>query len=401
MSTPPGGSLRTLRRANQEHLLSLLLGQGPLHRAELARLAGVSRTTVSTIAGELIGLGLVAETPAGAGSGLDGRAREVLSVVPGAGVAAGLDFTLETVYGHLTDLAGRPLAGAGVTVPASAHWRERLEAGLALLDDLLAGAGAGRDGLIGVAVGVPGPISLATGQVGPSLPGQAWAGINVAREVRSLLDVPLFVENNTRLEAVAEVTHGAGRGGPGDVFYFGLSSGIGTGLFFGGDLYRGDTGGAGELGHVSIDIDGPACPCGNRGCLVQYAGLPAVLAALRPRFGAGVTIGAILTAAAEGDRACAGVIGDVGTLTGRVLANVCNLLNPGLVIVGGELSRAGEVLLGPMRTALRRYGMALTRDVRVVAAELDLGARAGALGGAVLVLRETPGLAAALLERRS
>lgn len=396
MTSQPGGSLRTLRRSNQELLLSLLLSHGPVHRAELARLAGVSRTTVSTIVGELVGRGLVTEAAAPAGLALDGRAGELLSVNPAAGAAAGLDFTLRTVYGHLTDLAGLPLASAGLDVDPEASWEARLEAGIELLRGLLAQVGLGERDLIGVGLGVPGPISLATGQVGPSLPGQAWAGVRVAEEVGRRIDAPLFVENNTRLEAVAEVMYGAGRG-VGDVFYFGLSSGIGTGMFFDGVLHRGAAGGAGELGHFSVNIDGPACPCGNRGCLVQYAALPAVVAALRPRFGHEVTVEEILAATAEGDHACVGVLTDVGQLVGRVLANICNLLNPERIVVGGELSRAGEVLLGPMRTALRRYAMALTRDVEVVAAQLDLGARAGALGGAALVLRETPGIAAALL----
>lgn len=394
MTTELGGSLRTLRRSNQERLLSLLLERAPLHRAELARRAGLSRTTVSTIVTELLERGLVVETKAP--DSRDGRAKEFLAVNPAAGVAAGLDFTLNRVWGHLTDLSGKPIASHGTTVASESNWSHRLDVSMELLDRLLGEAGLDRDDLIGIGVGVPGPIELATGVVGESLPGQAWAGVNVAGEFEARLSAPVFVENNTRLEAVAEIKSGAGRGAR-DVFFFGLSSGIGTGLFLDGKLYRGATGGAGEFGHVSVDINGPACPCGNRGCLVQYAAVPAVLTALRPRLGDDVTIDDVLTAAAEGDRACGGVIADVGQTVGQVLANICNLLNPERIIVAGELSRAGDLLLDPMRQALHRHALSLAREVDVVAADLSLGARAGAIGGAALVLAETPRLAGALL----
>ncbi|WP_424215802.1 ROK family protein (plasmid) [Streptomyces sp. BI20] len=396
MTVTKGGSLRTLRRTNQETLLTLLLHHGPTHRAALARLAGVSRTTVSTIVGELVDAGLLLEAAPESDRQVDGRARELLHVNPVAGVAAGLDFTLTEVSGRLTDLSGRPLGTAATTVAPDANRDERLDAGLALLDGLLGTADVPRDRLMGLGVGVPGQVIRGTGRVGPSLPGQPWAGVDVTAEVRRRLDVPLFVENNTRLEGVAEAMYGAGRGAR-HLFYFGLSSGIGSGIFLDGALYRGAVGGAGELGHFSVDPDGPACPCGNRGCLVQQASVPAVLEALRPALGPAVTIEEVLAAAAAGDRACVGVLGDVGHVVGRLLANVCNLLNPDRIVVGGELAQAGEVLLHPMRSALRRYAMPLTREVELRAAELDLGARAGSAGAAALVLREIPDIAGSLL----
>lgn len=395
MTTESGGSLQTLRRSNEERLLSLLLRQSSLHRAELARLAGLSRTTVSTIINDLQARGLVIETSA-PDTAYDGRAREFLAVNPNAGAAGGLDFTLTGVWGHLTNLAGSPIASDGVIVGADSAWSDRLKAGITLLDRLLGQAGRQRTDLIGLGVGVPGPIDLVTGVVGASLPGQAWAGVKVAEEFAAHLPVQVLVENNTRLEAVAEIMSGAGRGAR-DVFYFGLSSGIGTGLFLDGKLYRGFSGGAGEFGHVSINIDGPVCPCGNRGCLTQYAAIPAVLDQLRHRFDGPVTVEDVIAAVHSADRACVGVMEDTGQIVGRALANICNLLNPERIVVGGELAKAGEVLLEPIRAGIRRFALPLVHDVEVVAAQLDLGARAGAIGAATLVLAETPQLAAALL----
>lgn len=399
MTAKDTGSLRALRRTNSERLLSALMEHRTLHRAELARICGVSRTTVSTIVGELIIGGVVIESAddVAADSGADGRARGFLQANPAAGAAAGLDFTLERIWGHVTDLAGTTLASDGLTIARDTPWQERLTAGLGLLDQLLASAGQDREALFGIAIGVPGPIDRQTGVVGPSLPGQAWAGVNVSGEFGKHLAVPVLVENNTRLEAVAEFTWGAGRGAR-DVLYLGLSTGIGSGLLVDGQLHHGGArGGGGEVGHISADTSGPACPCGNRGCLIQHASVPAVLAALRPVLGEEAGIEDVLVAAKNEQADTLRVLREAGEVVGRVLANICNLLNPERIIIGGELARAGDVLLEPIRATLRRSAMALTRDADVVAAELDLGARAGASGAAALVLRQTDQLVGALL----
>jgi predicted NBD/HSP70 family sugar kinase len=130
---------------------------------------------------------------------------------------------------------------------------------------------------------------------------------------------------------------------------------------------------------------------------VQYASLQAVLTALAPVLGEDAGLDELLAAAADGQPETLQVLRAAGELTGRVLANICNLLNPERIIVGGELARAGDLILEPIRATLRRTAMSLTRDVDVVAAELDLGARAGASGAAALVLRQTDQLVAALL----
>ncbi|GAA3097623.1 ROK family transcriptional regulator [Kribbella aluminosa] len=385
-------------------MLSALMEHGALHRAELARICGVSRTTVSTITADLILGGVVIEVigdqveRAGIdASEVDGRARGFLRANPAAGAAAGLDFTLERVWCHVTDLSGATLASEGVRAAPDTPWQERLTAGLTLLDELLAQAGLERANLVGVAIGVPGPLDLQTGVVGPSLPGQVWAGVNVAAEFGRRLTVPVLVENNTRLEAVAEFTWGAGRD-LADVLYVGLSTGIGSGMLVDGNLHHGGArGGGGEIGHLSADTSGAPCPCGNRGCLVHYASLQAVLAKLAPVLGADAGLDELLAAAADGQPETLQALREAGELTGRVLANICNLLNPARIIVGGELARAGDLILEPIRATLRRTAMTLTRDAEVVAAELDLGARAGASGAAALVLRQTDQLVAALL----
>ncbi|MFG2023666.1 ROK family transcriptional regulator [Streptomyces sp. NPDC048825] len=395
MSQKLGGSLHSLRRTNEEQLLALLLACGPLHRAALARRADISRTTVSTIVNDLMARGLVVQSDEEPDEGHDGRARDLLAVHPRAAAVAGMNHTFDGVWVHLRDLSSQEIGSRGVALDPASGPDERITAGVGILHELLDDHGLRPGQIIGAGIGVPGPIDHTTGVVGVSLPGQPWSHINVLQEFERALGLPVVVANNTRLEAVAEARWGAGRGVK-NLLYVGLSNGIAAGLILDGRLHGGAIGAAGELGHVSVSLGGPTCRCGNRGCLVLQAGIPAVLAALRPAFGEGVGLDEMLVRTAAGDRAGEGVFSDVGAVVGQVLANLCNLLNPERIVVGGELSLAGEVLLEPMKAAIRRYALSLVRDVDVVPAELGIGTRVGALGGAALVLGEAPDLAAAL-----
>ncbi len=396
VSQDVGGTMRLLRRTNQERILTLLLAHGPLHRAGLARRAELSRTTVSTLISDLMARGLVVESDQRLSSADgDGRAREILAVNWAAAAVVGMNFTFNRVWVQVSDLAGQTVASGDTMLDTDLGPSERMEAGIGILERLLAEHGLRPDRIVGAGIGLPAPIHAGTGVAGVSLPGQPWSHVHAAEEFGRRLAMPVHIENCTRLEAMAEARWGAGQGVE-ELLYVALSNGVGSALILGGRPQRGAVGAAGELGHMSVNIDGPACPCGNRGCLVQYAGIPAVEAALRPAFTAQATLDEMLTHTIAGDRAGEGVFADVGAIVGRILANLCNLLNPERIVIGGELSRVGEPLLAPIRAAIRRYTLSLARGVEVVPAQLDLGVRAGALGGAALVRGDTAQLATAL-----
>ncbi|MEU6972074.1 ROK family transcriptional regulator [Kitasatospora aureofaciens] len=396
MSVETGGSLQSLRRTNQERILGLLLRRGAMHRAEIARQIDVSRATVSTIVNEMIERGVLVQVQVPTADRVDGRVREQVAISRTVGVAAGLDFTLDRVAVHLSDLEHRELASETVEVAADANADDRITAAAALLDDALAAHGLLREDLVGFGVGVPGPITTATGAVGPSLPGQPWAGLNVRALFEERFGQPVMVDNNTRLEAMAEYLWGAGRRAS-PMLYVTLTSGIGAALIVDGALFRGALGGAGELGHVSVDYDGPPCPCGNRGCLIQKAAAPAILGQLRPLLGERATIGDAVAAASSGDRASAGVLADAARVVGQALANVCNLLDPGRIVIGGPVAGAGDTVLDAIRQGIERHAMAtVAASTEVVRAEFEESTQAGARGGAALVLQEAPHLASVL-----
>jgi predicted NBD/HSP70 family sugar kinase len=373
------GAPSRLRAANRELLVSLLRERGPMTQAELARASELSPATVSSIVRDLREEGLLEDGHA-AGRGT------ALAMSRSAGVAVGIDFGHSHVRVAVADLAHTILAEdeRGLDVD------HRAEEGIALAGSMVRGlldqVGMDADRVAGIGMGLPGPLTQDGGEVGDSaiLPG--WIGSRPAQLIEAELQMPVRVENDANLGALAEIVWGAGRDHT-DVVYLKVATGVGAGLVLNGRLYHGSAGTAGEIGHLTIDERGPVCRCGNRGCLETFAGADAVLEALRQREDEELTIRDVIERAGSDDLGCQRALADAGRTLGVAVAGVCNLLAPELVIVGGELARAGDVLLEPIREVVRRSAIAATREVPVVPGVL--GERAEVLGAVALVLRES------------
>jgi predicted NBD/HSP70 family sugar kinase len=205
--------------------------------------------------------------------------------------------------------------------------------------------------------------------------------------------VPVLIDNDANLGALAECWWGAARGLD-DFTYIKVATGIGSGHFIGGTIYRGATGVAGELGHVTIDPNGKPCSCGNRGCLVTYVGSKALMARARelaPSYPDSTLASATLTSSGIEDAAIAGdplatqVIFEAAEYLGIAVAGMLNVMNPAAIILGGSITRLGERLLAPLReTVLQRTFVGAVASSRILASEL--GSRDVALGAATLVL---------------
>ena len=156
------------------------------------------------------------------------------------------------------------------------------------------------------------------------------------------------------------------------------------GLILGGELYRGDGGTAGELGHVTVQEGGALCRCGNRGCAEMLAGTDALLEAVRPVYGE-VTLDEVLQRAATGDPRCRRVLADCGHQLGRAVAALCVLLNPELVVIGGPVAEAGDLVLEPLRAEVAR--LAVLSAARTPVLPSTTGARSGVVGALALGVR--------------
>jgi predicted NBD/HSP70 family sugar kinase/biotin operon repressor len=380
---PAGPDAR--RERNRERLTAALREAGAASRAELARRTGLSRTTVASLVGELQEAGVLTEREDGSGaSARGGRPPRLLSFSRSAGVAIGIDFGKRHLRVAAADLSHAILAEAERPARAEDPAEAGLEATVALVEEVIAGAGVETSEVVGVGMGLPGPIDRRSGRVGSSsiLPG--WVGVRAAEELGSRLGLAVSVDNDANLGALAELHWGAAAGHD-NVAYLKVSTGIGAGLIVDGRLFHGTGGMAGEIGHAIVDDQGPVCRCGKRGCLETLAGASALVDLLEPRLGRTISTGELLELAAAGDSGARRVIADAGTHVGGALATLCDLLNPELIVVGGELSAAGEILLDPIRERVHRNAIPATaRDVQIVGGVL--GARAELLGALALVL---------------
>jgi predicted NBD/HSP70 family sugar kinase len=242
---------------------------------------------------------------------------------------------------------------------------------------MLESVDASRDDLLAVGIAVPAPIDRATGTIARSGIMRGWDGVVIAESMERRIKRPVFVDNAANLGALGESRFGAGRGKR-NTITLDIGDGIGAGLLLNGQLFRGNHGVAGEFGHTTIRENGPLCRCGNRGCLEALAGGPAILDELRDHLGS-LKLGDVVLQAMAGDARCIRAIGDAGRHIGVATANLCNLIDPERVVVGGELARAGEILLGPMRHAVER-SIIVNPDLMPDIVQGQLGIRAATLG---------------------
>lgn len=380
METP--GSQTSLHRANLERVVRAVRMAGSLTQAEIARSTGLSAATVSNIVRELKDGGTVEVTPTSAG----GRMGPQRLLSGDAGIVIGVDFGHTHLRVAVGNLAHQVLAEESEPLDVDASSAEGFDRAEVLVKRLIAATGIGPDKVIGIGLGVPGPIDVESGTLGSTsiLPG--WTGINPSQELSGRLGVPVYVDNDANLGALGELVWGSGRGVK-DLAYIKVASGVGAGLVIDGTIYRGPGGTAGEIGHITLDESGPVCRCGNRGCLETFTAARYVLPLLQPSHGPGLTMERVVQLAREGDPGCRRVIGDVGRHIGSGVANLCNLLNPSRVVLGGSLAEAGELVLGPIRDSVSRYAIpSAARQLSVLPGAL--GGRAEVLGALALVLSE-------------
>ncbi|MCG3040705.1 ROK family transcriptional regulator [Streptomyces sp. S1A] len=380
METP--GSQSSLHRANLERVVRAVRIAGSLTQAEIARTTGLSAATVSNIVRELKDNGTVEVTPTSAG----GRRARSVSLSGDAGIVVGVDFGHSHLRVAVGNLAHQVLAEESEPIDVDASASQGFDRAERLVERLIEVTGFRREKVIGLGLGVPGPIDVETGVLGSStiLPG--WAGTNPREELSSRLGVEVHVDNDANLGALGELVWGSGRGAR-DLAYIKVASGVGAGLVIDGQIYRGPGGTAGEIGHITLDESGPVCRCGNRGCLETFTAARYVLPLLHSSHGPDLTMPEMVRLARSGDLGCRRVVADVGRHVGSGVANLCNLLNPSRVVLGGDLAEAGELVLGPIRDSVSRYAIpSAARQLTVVPGAL--GGRAEVLGALALVLSE-------------
>jgi predicted NBD/HSP70 family sugar kinase len=343
---------------------------------------GLSTSAVSALVSGLIEAGLVVEL--GTKPSVGGRPSVSLGLAPRAGSLVGihlghadlrvvltaLDGTLITEQHHVLDVDHEP--GASL---------DRVARGTA---DLVASSGVDPESVVGVGVAVSAPV-VDSRLLGSPPMLLDWGGVDIGGVLARRTGLPVHVGNDATLGALAEWRLGAGAGAD-DVVYVMLGDGVGCGLVLGGRLHTGASGTAGELGHLCVVPDGKICRCGARGCLETLVSKRALVAALAHTLGPAATVESLLDLADAGDRGALRLLADAGQVLGTALAGLCAIVDPGLVVVGGDLTARPDSSAALLAAAAHSLQSALppvaNHEVRVVPAQL--GPRAEALGAALL-----------------
>lgn len=342
-------------------------------QAELARETGLARATISNIVREFLAAGLVDSE---AGSGRRGSA---VSLSPAAGVVAGVDFGHSHLAVAVGDLTGQVLAEERRNLATALEHDEALELAAELIDAMRPDGSALRH----IGMGLPAPVTDDVIRTPAIFPG--WRGVDAARAASEVLGAPVDVENDANLGALAEHRCGVARGQDSSVFVK-ISSGVGAGIIIGNKLFHGSGGTAGEIGHLTLDEQGPMCRCGSRGCLEAYTATGAVTAMIASQY-PHASLDDIIRAADDGDVSARRALEDAGLHLGWGLATIVNLLNPSVIVIGGDMARAGELLLEPARIGLRRHALDAVAQTPVLAS--TLGERASLVGAVLLAAERT------------
>jgi predicted NBD/HSP70 family sugar kinase len=389
------------RNANQVRLLQALLHGPGRSRAELGRALGLSRATITSVLLDLERAGMVEQAADGPEERprTNGRPPLQVSLAPSAAYAVGLDFGHRHVRAAVCDLGGRIISDRYAAFDVDEAPLDGFELAAELTEQVLAEAKVDPRHVIGVGVGLPAPLDAATGLVHADGILPNWRGIQPARELEARLRLPVNLENDANAGAMGEHLFGAGRGVE-NLAYVQVSAGIGLGLILNGTPYRGVAGVAGELGHLAMHDDGLICRCGNRGCLETVASTVALTNLLSRSRGEEVTLPRLIDLVRAGDRGARRAVTDAGEAVGTALAAAINLLNPELVVVGGELAAVGDVLIDPIRAAIERRVIApAAGSLRIVPS--TLGERAEVTGAAAMQLTRAPHALAERLNARA
>ena len=379
--TKVGSNSETVRRDNLKAILDHLHRLGPVSRSDLVARTGLNRSTVGVLVGELSQRGLVDEIPGD--RGLRGRPSPLVRPIPESAVVLAVEIAVDSLAVALVGLGGSILHQVRLrldqvtrqpqeTVEEIAHMIEGLRAAHPFPDSRVVAVGVA---VVGVVRNSDGLVHLA--------PNIGWSGVPLASLLADLLGIsPVVVGNEADLACIAEHTRGTGSGIP-DLFYLSGEVGIGGGAMVGGDLLFGAAGYGGEVGHMTVNLDGVGCRCGSSGCWETEIGEEALLRRLgrsdEPR--TPELIDEVIGAAGEGDEQVVTAMASLGRWLGIGLATLINVFNPRMIVLGGFLARVYPFAAAEMYGEISRRALAVTRS-GVVIEPSSLGDEAQLLGAA-------------------
>jgi predicted NBD/HSP70 family sugar kinase len=363
-------------------LLHLIRSGRARTRGELGQVTGLARSTVAQRIDTLKAAGLIVELDEAAPS-TGGRPPSLLGFNADAGLILAADLGATHSRVAVSDLLAEPIADMTAEIDIDLGPIEVLAWVEKAFDELLAGIGRPAADVRAIGIGLPGPVDFARGMaVNPPIMA-GWHLFGVTEHFSNRYGVPVLVDNDVNIMALGE--YWVMEPKVEDFLFIKVGTGIGSGLILGGRLHRGAKGAAGDLGHVRATSDEALCRCGNNGCLEATAGGAAIAARLRERGFEAADSRDVVKLAQEGNREAIRSLRGAGRSIGQILASTVNLLNPALIMVGGDLAKAEPQLLAGIREVVYQRSTTLsTTDLQITVS--SLGDRAGIIGAAAMAI---------------
>ncbi len=373
---------KATRQYTKEHnrnlVLKTIFEHDSISRAEIARITSLTRTTVSDIVSDLITEGLVNEI--GMGSSIGGKSPILLSLMEDSRYLIGLDLTYNQFRGAIVNLRGqiREL----VTLPmTSSNGDEALALVYEILDRLMKVAGLP---LVGIGIGTPGLVNIHEGVVVNAV-NLDWKELPLAKLIEERYHLPVYILNDSQAAAMGEFTYGQGQATDNNLIVINARHGIGAGIVIQGQLFHGDGGGAGEIGHVVVVPEGgELCRCGNRGCLETVASAQALVRKVQDLVFKStnsqlasspqeVSLEKIEQAFTRGDPLVRELVLETGHFMGRAISNLVGTLNINKIIITGDMTCFGKPWLEQIRMTLAKTALSrLAQDTQVEIGQLGV-----------------------------
>ncbi|WP_082236070.1 ROK family transcriptional regulator [Halobacillus massiliensis] len=386
-----------MKSLNRSAILNKIRTDGPISRADIAKETNLTPPTVSSIVKELLDTGMVMESSQGISKG--GRKPTMLIINAQNFYIIGLDVGPTLMKSLLTDLNGTIITETQTPIPEPTSNNELLELMKATVQNLISSQ-IEQDKIIGIGIGMHGVVDVEEG-VSLFAPNLQLRDIFIKDFLEKEFGILVKVENDARAMALGEIWFGNGNEAE-NIVSVNLGRGIGAGIIINGKLFHGENSIAGEIGHMTIDIRGPKCSCGNYGCLQTLSSGPAIAEKAAREIAIGKQsmlqdmvdnnleeIGGSLIhkAAKNGDQLSIDILKEAGVFLGIGLTNLIHILNPKKIIISGGVSQAGEFLLDSVKKTIQSRGLTKSaKNTEVLISQL--GSHATALGAVSLILVE-------------
>ncbi len=392
-------STQTLKEINKSIVLSTIHSHGPISRSEIAEISHLSLATVTNMVTELLKEEIVIET--GYQESRGGRRSVLVEINPEGSFLVGVELGETGITSLVTNVKLETKVLKKTVLDETENRPDTIISAIVTsVQSALSEADVPMEKVLGIGIGVPGLVERDKG-ISIFAPNWGWHDVPIKEKIEEALGIVTYVDNGAKVMALGEKWFSAAQGAN-NVIVLILGTGLGAGVIVNGQMCRGATESAGEWGHMVINTDGPRCSCGNRGCVEAYAGAPAIARRVREALAAStedsalrqigdihqITTQEVIKAAKAKDPLALQILKDTGQYLGVGIANLVNLFNPEVVIIGGWVGiEAGEILLPTIQSAVQEHALEFPlRSTRIVISQL--ADRAIVIGAATVVLRK-------------